>query len=272
MTAYTALPRLNDMRFASGGKQIKPRMINVIVADEEVIFRTGVAKVLAVEDDLRIVSQPLAAEQMLRAIERLRVHVVIVSQTFLSALLHNPLVLAPRSTAVIVLAEDGESAAKFIAMGMQGVVYRSIDGSMLVSAVRRVAAGEVFIQSPNSSSSEIHEDNVGARVLDRLSELELRVIGAVFQCYRNRAIADRFGISERAVRCALRSIFDKIGVSDRLELALFVYHHNLLAHAVQALNLDAAAWRPEPVANTRFPIPHTVCLNPIAPGSVPLAG
>jgi DNA-binding NarL/FixJ family response regulator len=59
-------------------------MINVIIADHQAILRAGVAKVLAVKDDVRIVAQPQTSEQMLNALERLRAHVLLVSTFFLS--------------------------------------------------------------------------------------------------------------------------------------------------------------------------------------------
>ena len=58
-------------------------MINVIIADHQAIFRAGVAKVLAVEDDIRIVGQPHSSEQMLNALEHLRAHVLLISTSFL---------------------------------------------------------------------------------------------------------------------------------------------------------------------------------------------
>ena len=57
-------------------------MINVIIADHQAIFRAGIAKVLAVEEDIRIVGQPQSAEQLLNALEKLRSRVLILSTSF----------------------------------------------------------------------------------------------------------------------------------------------------------------------------------------------
>ena len=61
-------------------------MINVIIADHQAIFRAGIAKVLAVEEDMRIVGQPQSAEQLLNALEKLRSRVLILSTSFLPLL------------------------------------------------------------------------------------------------------------------------------------------------------------------------------------------
>jgi DNA-binding CsgD family transcriptional regulator len=88
---------------------------------------------------------------------------------------------------------------------------------------------------------------VGIRVRDRLSEKELRIVAAVVRGYKNREIAAQTETSEQVIKNSLRSIFDKIGVSDRLELALFVLHHRMLAHATAAVTPEAEP--PEPRRN-----------------------
>jgi len=82
-------------------------------------------------------------------------------------------------------------------------------------------------------------------VRDRLSEKELRIVASVAHGYKNREIAMQLFTTEHVVKNALRSIFDKIGVSDRLELALFVLHHRMLAHATAAVRMDTDPSRPK---------------------------
>ena len=220
-------------------------MINVIIADHQAIFRAGVSKVLAVEDDIRIVGQPQSHEQMLNALEHLRAHVLLVSTHFLPLFAEIQALTAGQSTKILVLAEPTDHAAPFVAMGVQGVVYRSVNGSAVVDAVRRLARGETYIHTPNAAVAEISEDLVGIRVRDRLSERELRTIALVVRGHKNREIAVQTETSEQVVKNTLRAIFDKIGVSDRLELALFVLHHRMLAHATASVKIDADPPRPK---------------------------
>src|SRR5664279_4104635 len=220
-------------------------MINVIIADHQAIFRAGVAKVLAVEDDIRIVGQPPSSEQMLNALEHLRAHVLLLSTTFLSHFPEVQAMTARHGTAIVVLAEITDQASAFIAMGAQGVLYRSINGTTIVDAVRRLARGESYVHAPNSAVTEISEDLVGLRVRDRLSEKEIRIVAAVVRGYKNREIAMQLYTTEQVIKNALRAIFDKIGVSDRLELALFVLHHRMLAHATAAVRIDTDPPRPK---------------------------
>jgi DNA-binding NarL/FixJ family response regulator len=134
-----------------------------------------------------------------------------------------------------MLAENAETASDFMRMGVQGVIYRSAGGNIAVEAVRRLSRGQSFLQSPNPADADVSEDLVGARVRDRLSDRELRIIGAVVQGYKNREIAFQLYTSEQMIKNALRNIFDKVGVSDRLELALFVVHHRILAQATASV-------------------------------------
>lgn len=220
-------------------------MINVIIADHQAIFRAGVAKVLAVEDDIRIVGQPQSQEQMLHTLEHLRAHVLLVSTQFLPVFEEIQSLTRHSDTKILVLAEHTDEASAFVAMGVHGVLYRSVHGHAAVDAVRRLARGENYIHTPNSATGEISEDLVGMRVRNRLSEKELRIIAAVVRGFKNRDIAMHMETSEQVVKNSIRSIFDKIGVSDRLELALFVLHHRILAHATASVRIDADPPRPK---------------------------
>ncbi len=214
-------------------------MINVIIADHQAIFRAGIAKVLAVEEDIRIVGQPQAPEQLLNALDKLRPRVVILASSFLSFLAEIQEIASRQHTAVLILSDNTENASDFMRMGVQGVIYRSASGNIVLEAVRRLAQGESFLQSPNSSETDVNEDLVGARVRKRLSDRELRIIAAIVQGYKNREIAMQLYTSEQVIKNALRNIFDKIGVSDRLELALFVVHHRILAQATASVGVTA---------------------------------
>jgi DNA-binding NarL/FixJ family response regulator len=123
-------------------------------------------------------------------------------------------------------------------LGVQGVIYRAASSNIVIEAIRRLARGQSFLQGPNVGEIEVDDDMVGARVQKRLTGRELRIIAAIVQGYKNREIADQLATTEQVVKNALRTIFDKIGVSDRLELALFVVHHRILAQATAAVALN----------------------------------
>ena len=215
-------------------------MINVILADHQAIYCAGMAKVLAVEEDIRIVGQPQFPEQLLNAMERLRPRVVVLASSFQPSLPQVQEIARRRAIAVLMLCDNTETASDFMRLGVQGVIYRSASGTVVVEAIRRLSRGQSFLQGPNSSQVEIDDDLVGARVQKRLTGRELRIIAAIVQGYKNREIAEQLATTEQVIKNALRTVFDKIGVSDRLELALFVVHHRILAQATASVALHPA--------------------------------
>src|SRR5208283_2171770 len=237
-------------------------MINVIIADHQAIFRAGIAKVLAVEEDMRIVGQPQSAEQLLNALDKLRARVLIFSTSFLPLLPEIQAISNGRNIALLMIVENTETASDFMRMGVQGVIYRSAGGNMVVEAVRRLSRGQAFLQSPNPADADMSDDVVGQRVRDRLSNRELRIVAAIVQGYRNKEIALQLYTTEQMVKNALRNIFDKIGVSDRLELALFVVHHRILAQATASVAMKNARPRISQRENGR------VVLLPHAPPTI----
>ncbi len=218
-------------------------MINVILADHQAIYCAGMAKVLAVEEDIRIVGQPQFPEPLLNSMERLRPRIVVLASSFQSTLPEVQEIARKHSTAVLMLCDNSETASDFMRLGVQGVIYRSASSSIVVEAIRRLARGQSFLQGPNACEVGVDDDLVGARVQKRLTGRELRIIAAIVQGYKNREIATQLSTTEQVIKNALRTIFDKIGVSDRLELALFVVHHRILAQATASVALNPARQR-----------------------------
>ena len=100
---------------------------------------------------------------------------------------------------------------------------------MLVTGVRQLSQGGRFLQM--HAAAELTADLVGERVTSQLSRRELKIISAVVQGYKNSEIASEMGMTVPLIKRMIRGIFDKTGVSGRLELALFVVHHQVLAQA-----------------------------------------
>jgi DNA-binding NarL/FixJ family response regulator len=216
-------------------------MIKIILADTQAIFRTGAAKVLAVEDELRIVAQAQSSEQLLIAVDRFRGAVVLIASNFhndLKAVLETAGAVKSR---VVIIAEHNEASQAFMEMGAAGVVFRSITGPQLVQCVQKVARGETFLQQAPGTNIPNENDLVGARVRDRLTPKELRIVALIVQGYKNKEIANQLGTTEQVIKNYLRNVYDKIGVSDRLELALFTIHHRILAEAASAAVAGMAA-------------------------------
>lgn len=209
-------------------------MNKLILADNQAIFRAGTAKILAMEDDFRIIAQCAEADRLMPALETFRGSILI----FASALKLDPQILIPRAAAAgcrcIVIAENGEPVQPWFNAGVHGAAHRNVTGPALIDCVRHVGLGERHVRAQGVEASA-SEDSVGSRVRDRLTPKELKIVALIVQGCKNKEIALRLSTTEQVIKNYLRSIYDKTGVSDRLELALFTIHHRMLAEAAQAV-------------------------------------
>jgi DNA-binding NarL/FixJ family response regulator len=210
-------------------------MNKIILADSQAIFRAGTAKVLAMDEDLRIIAQCTDLDRMYHAISTFPGSIVLFAASLRPDFARLQLLLETTGSRGIVIAENSETPAAYLQMGFRGVVFRSVSGPALGDCVRRVAAGETWLPTQLMPPDVREEDMVGTRVRDRLTPKEMRIVALIVQGCKNREIALRLKTTEQVIKNYLRSIYDKTGVSDRLELALFTMHHRMLAEAAEAV-------------------------------------
>jgi DNA-binding NarL/FixJ family response regulator len=206
-------------------------MNKIILADSQAIFRAGTAKVLAMDEDLRIIAQCADLDRMHHAITTFPGSIVLFASSLRPDLNRLRVLLETVSSRGIVIAENNEIPTNYLQLGFRGVVFRSVTGAALVDCVRKVAAGETWIPPQHMQADSPEEDMVGSRVRDRMTPKEMRIVALIVQGCKNREIAIRLKTTEQVIKNYLRSIYDKTGVSDRLELALFTIHHRVLAQA-----------------------------------------
>jgi len=206
-------------------------MNKLILADSQAIFRAGTAKVLAMNEELRIIAQCVDLDRMYHAITTFPGSIVLFASSMRPDLTRLRMLLETTGSRGVVIAENSESAASYLQQGFRGVVFRNVTGTALVECVHRVAGGDTWIPPQLMTPDSPEEDMVGTRVRDRLTPKEIRIVALIAQGCKNREIAHRLKTTEQVIKNYLRSIYDKTGVSDRLELALFTIHHRVLAQA-----------------------------------------
>jgi len=145
-------------------------------------------------------------------------------------------------TRVIILANEDlkEDFFEAVRQGCSGVVPKQTSTELLLKSIRKVQAGELWLDRKTtadvvrrlSKKGLASTANAGARLGLReqgaaLSTREREIVVLVAQGFKNKEMAERMFISEQTVKNHLHNIFDKLGVSDRLELALYAIHHNL---------------------------------------------
>jgi DNA-binding NarL/FixJ family response regulator len=212
-------------------------LIRVILADTQAIFRAGLRKIFALEDDIRVVGQAETLPQTQSAVTKFSADVLI----FESALAHNPveavtelLRQAPHLKIVVVTpASDEQLTLDLFRRGAHGILSREVEPEVLVDCLRKVASGEPWLE--NQAVQWVMEafrgHNLrpsGARPKVQLTPKETLIVSCVTQGMKNKEIAIRVGTTEQVVKNYLRKVYDKLGVADRLELALYCLSHHVV--------------------------------------------
>lgn len=218
-------------------------MERIILADTQAIFREGAARVLNAEHDMCVVAQGESEASLAALVDEYPEAVVIFPNTLAADM--EPLLEAieQADSRSVVLLEFGTRVDEQMAHRIDGVVSRAVAGSELVQCVRKVAAGERYMQTAEPKPGP-PADRLGQRVLQRLTPRELQIVALVTEGGKNKDIAEQLGTKEQVIKNYLRNIYDKAGVSDRLELAVFTQHHRTLADAAmrvrQEMRISAA--------------------------------
>jgi DNA-binding NarL/FixJ family response regulator len=220
--------------------------IRVIVADSQAIFRAGLRKIFAVEDDIRVVGQAETLSQALAATKKFTADILI----FEAALAPNPvdavselLRQAPKLRLVVITREpDQEITLEMFRRGAHGIVSREVEPELFVECLRKVSNGEPWLDSRGVHwVLEAYRSQgtrpTSSRAKVQLTPKETLIVSCVTQGMKNKEIAVRVGTTEQVVKNYLRKVYDKLGVADRLELALFCLHNRIL---------DGAPKPPEP--------------------------
>jgi DNA-binding NarL/FixJ family response regulator len=227
----------------------QPAPLGVIIADTQSIYRVGIRKIVALEHDLRVLAQTDSLGNTMAAAAEYKPDVIL----FESAITPNPpeavsemLKRSPQSKVIVIMSQaDQDDTVDLMRRGVRGIVPRSIDPELLVKCIRKVAEGELWLDNQAVNwvidayrAQAAHMTNRPARA--KLSDKELLIISYVTQGLRNKEIAHEIHTSEQVIKNYLRKIYDKLGVSDRLELALYCIHHQLLKKNSEALQSFAA--------------------------------
>jgi DNA-binding NarL/FixJ family response regulator len=226
-------------------------MIRVIVADSQAIFRAGLRKIFALEDDIRVVGQAESLDQTITAIQKFSADIVIF-EAFLASNAADTVSDLLRQSAtcrlVVVLQEpDQELTLELFRRGAHGIVSREVEPEMLVECLRKVAQGEPWLDSRAVTwVLQAYRTQglrpAGSRPKVALTPKESLIVSCVTQGMKNKEIALRVGTTEQVVKNYLRKVYDKLGVADRLELALYCLNHRVVEG--NALTKPAPAAQP----------------------------
>ncbi len=226
-------------------------MQTIIVADDQELYQAGMVELLSVNHELQVKTPYPDSKSLFRALAVNRGALVIASTSYVHDV--KSLVMEANGTLcrVLLLTEDSDSPFRYRSTGVAGVIPRSASPAALMDTIRKT------MPSRNSQVARMGHyggDDVGARAAARLSPSEMTIVAMMMQGYKNRRIGESLGITEQAVRSRFQKIFDKTGLSTRLELALFISDHPAFSSA--AADVFARMERSRALASVAF---HRAC-------------
>src|SRR6266571_607824 len=189
----------------------KTPQIRILIADDHPIFRDGLKRLLESEREFKVVGEACDGGDAVTLVRQLKPEILLLTA-----------------------AAEKDQIVEALQLGARGVVLKDSATQILLKSIRAVMNGEYWVGRESvanlvqylrtlvdSSSHESRKKKYG------LTPRELEVISAVVAGYANKEIAEYFKISEDTVKHHLSNIFDKLGVSTRLELALFAVNQSL---------------------------------------------
>ena len=217
-----------------------PDDIRIVISDDHPIFRGGLRALIQSERGFTLAGEATDGEQAIALTLKLKPDILLLDlampkfpglEVLRQLLAGSPL---PTRTIMLTAAIEDEQITEALRLGAKGVILKDSATELLVKSVRCVVAGEFWVgrsnvhglvQALQTAHTMQPEDPVKKFAL---TAREMEVLTAIVEGYSNKEIAKRFSISEQTVKHHLSSIFDKVGVSNRLELALFSVNHQLV--------------------------------------------
>jgi DNA-binding NarL/FixJ family response regulator len=212
-------------------------VVRLVIADDHPVFREGLRRLLDLEPDFQLVGEAQTGGEALRVVTAQDPDVLLLDFGLPDMsgvdVLRSLVASRTRARTVFVTAVmDTPQVIEALRLGARGLVLKTSASSLIPKCVRAVMAGEYWfghdrLQDVFEALQRIDAPS-SATPVEKLTRRELEIIAAVLNGAGNRDIAHQFGLSEQTVKNHLSHIFDKVGVSNRLELALFAIHHRLL--------------------------------------------
>ncbi|MCZ6750279.1 MAG: response regulator transcription factor [Acidobacteria bacterium] len=209
--------------------------ITILVAEAQPIYRLGLKRLLGVEEDFRVVAAVATGPAVSEAVRKFRPDLLLLcwerSTRHPFDIIREVRKIHPQTRAVLLsesTTDEGMIAA--IQNGVRVVLPKEAPPETLISALHKAYRGETFLVGrPRAPGADSLRAAPPQEAEEGLTARELEIISLIAQGFPNKEIAAHLYLSEQTIKNKLRIVFDKLGVSDRLELALYAIHHRLFS-------------------------------------------
>ena len=216
------------------------KQIRILIADDHPIFRHGLRALLEREPDFAVVGEAADGSEVIHLARKLRPNILLLDLAMpqlhgLESLRKLSTPELPTRTIVLTVAIETKQIVEALQLGARGILLKDAAAELMIKSIRAVMSGEYWVRResvrdlvqylrdlapthhPPSQEASLH-----------LTERERQIISAVLAGDTNRDISTKLSIGEDTVKKHLTHIFDKTGTSNRLELAIYAYHHGLI--------------------------------------------
>lgn len=213
--------------------------VRILIADDHPIFRDGLKRLLESEPDFRVIGEACDGVEAVSMVGKLKPEILLLDLAMprrpgLEALREMSTQSSLVRVILLTAAAEREQIVEALQLGARGVVLKDSATQILLKSIRAVINGQYWVGRESVSNLVQYlrtlvesQPAVPRPTKYRLTPRELEIISAVVAGYANKEIAEHFKISEDTVKHHLSNVFDKLGVSTRLELALFAVNQSL---------------------------------------------
>jgi DNA-binding NarL/FixJ family response regulator len=226
---------------------IQREQVGILIADDHPLFREGLRRVLETEPGFRVLGEAADGEQTLELARQLEPKILLLDIRMpklsgLEVLRELKTLAIPIRTLVLTAALEKDQMVEALQLDARGIILKHAPTEVLFKGIRSVLAGRFWVCHESVSNLvqallEFEPRPAAApnRQKFALSEPETEVLALIVSGYTNQGIAKKLAISEHTVKHHLTNIFDKLGVSNRLELVLFSLDHHLTDNVEMSL-------------------------------------
>jgi len=215
--------------------------IRIIILDNHTLVRAGMRLIIESRPGMKVIGEAGNLSDGLAIISSLKPDVILLELNLTeqanTEIIPSIIKNADKSRLILVTGTSNSTIIQqAVEEGVAGVIFRTQSPDILIKAIEKVNAGEVWLErsmianvlsrlSRNPKQSTMNYDDDG---VNELSEREKEILSLIGQGFKNKKISTQLCISETTVRHHLTSIYSKLGVSDRLELLVYAHRHGLI--------------------------------------------